>query len=134
MVLYTLLDLHNREITGKSGGPNVDANLFVRAFSSVKADLRNINFLHSDRKKDYKNIVLEEVIIALVINRSLSPKGCPYDNAVPVSAFKSMNKEFIYQYDFDDLVELETELNAYFWCWNNERIHSSLGNDTHMKL
>ncbi len=40
--------------------------------------------------------------------------------------FKSLKTEFIYPWFFDNLKQLENQLNAYVWWFNNERLHSSL--------
>ncbi len=37
--ICTIMDLHNREIIGYSTGPNKDAQLVYKAFSSIKHDL-----------------------------------------------------------------------------------------------
>ncbi|WP_432748407.1 DDE-type integrase/transposase/recombinase [Pectinatus frisingensis] len=76
-----LVDLFNREIIGYSAGIHKDAQLVFDAFSKVKTDLRKIKIFHSDRGREFKNELLDEVISAFSIKRSLSMKGCPYDNA-----------------------------------------------------
>jgi len=61
------------------------------------------------------------------IKRSLSQKGCPYDNAVAEATFKTFKKEFIYQEAFDSIDHLKIELFDYVNWYNNHRLHSSLG-------
>jgi transposase InsO family protein len=53
-------------------------------------------------------------------------KGCPYDNAVAEATFKIIKTEFVRQYSFDNLDELNYELSDYVYWFNNQRIHSSL--------
>ena len=77
-----ILDLHNREIIGYSAGRHKTAELVVQAFASIKYDLRKINVFHSDRGSEFKNQAIEKLFEIFEINRSLSKKGCPYDNAV----------------------------------------------------
>ena len=60
-------------------------------------------------------------------NRSLSKKGCPYDNAVDESANKTLKAEFVYWEQFSGLYGLQVKLNYYVWWYNNERMHSTLG-------
>ncbi len=50
-----LIDLFNREIIGYSAGAKRDAPLVYQAFASVKADLRTISLLHTDRGNEFKN-------------------------------------------------------------------------------
>ena len=61
------------------------------------------------------------------ISRSLSLKGCPYDNAVAESTFKIFKSEFVYGRNFESLAKLKLELADYINWFNNFRIHSSLG-------
>ncbi len=46
--ICVLMDLFNREIIGHSVGPNKDAALISRAFATVKGDLRQIQWFHTD--------------------------------------------------------------------------------------
>ncbi|HHX62415.1 MAG TPA: IS3 family transposase, partial [Epulopiscium sp.] len=49
-----------------------------------------------------------------------------YDNAVAEATFKIIKTEFVNQYVFDNLDELNLELFDYINWFNNQRIHSSL--------
>lgn len=52
----------------------------------MKADLWQIQLFHTDRGNEFKNKTIDEALDTFQdtfqINRSLSMKGCPYDNAV----------------------------------------------------
>lgn len=122
-----ILDLFNREIIGYSAGENKTAELVYQAFSTIKQDLNSINIFHTDRGNEFKNNTIEGLLEAFNIKRSLSKKGCPYDNAVAESTFKSFKKEFVYQHVFENLEHLKRELFDYVNWYNNIRLHSSLG-------
>ena len=64
------------------------------------------------------------------IERSLSKKGCPYDNAVAEATYKIIKTEFAYNRRFENFEELERELFDYVNWYNNIRIHSSLDYQT----
>ncbi|MCI8668501.1 MAG: IS3 family transposase [Lachnospiraceae bacterium] len=64
------------------------------------------------------------------IERSLSQKGCPYDNAVAEATFKSIKTEFVCYETFADLPELKLKLWDYTHWYNHHRIHYSLGYQT----
>lgn len=121
-----LVDLFNREIIGYSAGIHKDAQLVYDAFATVKTDLRRIQMFHSDRGNEFKNKLIDEVIDAFKIKRSLSVKGCPYDNAVAEATFKIFKTEFVYGRNFDSLYHLRHELEQYVNWFNNVRIHGSL--------
>ena len=121
-----LVDLFNREIIGYSAGPYKDADLVYKAFASVKTRLDSITLFHTDRGNEFKNKIIDEVLETFKIKRSLSMKGCPYDNAVAEATFKIFKTEFTKNYHFESLEELELKLSDYVNWFNNIRIHSTL--------
>ncbi|KOS65214.1 hypothetical protein AN169_11805 [Staphylococcus aureus] len=70
--------------------------------------------------------MIDEVLETFKIKRSLSTKGCPYDNAVAEATMKAMKIEFVKQMQFENLEQLETELFDYVNWYNNFRLNSSL--------
>lgn len=122
-----LLDLHGREILGYSAGRHKGAKLVYKAFKSVNGGLNKIKIFHTDRGNEYKNKIIDDVLTAFDIERSLSAKGCPYDNAVAEATFKIFKTEFAFNKIFNSLEELELELFDYVNWYNNFRIHGSLG-------
>lgn len=125
--ICVLVDLFNREIIGYSAGKNKDAALVSKAFSRVDVNLNKIQIFHTDRGNEFKNRVLDETLEAFHIRRSLSMKGCPYDNAVAEATFKIIKTEFVKGQEYESLEQLQYELSDYVNWFNNHRIHSSLG-------
>ncbi|EUJ35659.1 IS3 family transposase, partial [Brochothrix campestris] len=82
---------------------------------------------HTDRGKEFDNRLIDEALETFNIQRSLSMKGCPYDNAVAEATFKVFKTEFANQTHFSNLNQLELELNDYVHWFNNIRIHGTLG-------
>lgn len=120
------VDLFNREIIGFSAGPNKDAKLVYQALSTIKADLRDIQMFHTDRGNEFKNKLIDDALEAFGIKRSLSMKGCPYDNAVAEATFKIMKTEFVKGTYFESLEQLQVALADYVHWFNHIRIHSTL--------
>lgn len=125
-----ILDLWNREIVGYAAGKNKTAELVYKAFSKISYDLSKINIFHTDRGNEFKNKIIDDLIEAFHIERSLSKKGCPYDNAVAEATYKIIKTEFAYNRRFEDFDELERELFDYVNWYNNIRIHGSLNYQT----
>ncbi len=125
--LCVLVDLFNREIIGFSSGPNKDKDLVSRAFYSVKGNLKQIQLFHTDRGGEFKNELIDETLDTFQITRSLSLKGCPYDNAVAEATFKSIKFEFVYQTTFTSLEQLHIAFSDYVNWFNRFRIHETLG-------
>lgn len=120
-----LLDLNNREIIGSAVGKRKDAQLVKTAFFSVQSDLRRIKLFHTDRGSEFKNEVVENILTAFNIDRSLSDKGTPVDNSVAESTYNIVKREFA-NHEFNNLHQLEILWFDYVNWYNNVRIHGSL--------
>ncbi|WP_214484959.1 IS3 family transposase, partial [Bacillus sp. SM2101] len=125
--ICVFVDLFNREIIGHSTGSNKDALLVYRALASIKDDLHHIQLFHTDRGNEFKNKLIDDVLKTFSIKRSLSMKGCPYDNAVAEATFKIIKTEFVKGRQYESLEELTRELHDYVHWFNHIRIHSTLG-------
>ena len=101
--------------------------LYTRLFASIQSDLKNIRIFHTDRGSEFKNHAIDNLLNTFNISRSLSHKGCPYDNAVAEATFKTLKVEFVYPQVFDSLDQLKLELFDYVNWYNNIRLHSALG-------
>ena len=121
-----LIDLYNREIIGHSAGKTKGADLVSKAFSRVQSPLDRIKILHTDRGNEFKNKAIDNILTTFDIDRSLSKKGCPYDNAVAEATFKVFKTEFAFNKIFKNFEELEYLLFDYVNWYNNHRIHGSL--------
>lgn len=124
--ICVLIDLFYREIIDYSTGIHKTAGLVKQAFQTISGNLRDINIFHTDRGNEFKNKLIEETPKAFEINRSLSHKGCPYDNAVGEATFKIIKTEFVCHKSFDNLRHLQLQLSDYVNWFNHHRIHSSL--------
>ena len=98
-----ILDLHNREIIGYSAGTRKDVALVYQAFRTIKTNLQNISVFHTDRGNEFKNNAIDGILDTFETERSLSKKGCPYDNAVAEATFKTFKVEFAYPNYFESL-------------------------------
>ncbi|MEY8435984.1 IS3 family transposase, partial [Streptococcus hyointestinalis] len=125
-----IIDLFNREIIGLSVGWNKIADLVKEAIQSIPYALTKVTIFHSDRGKEFDNQLIDDMLEAFGITRSLSQTGCPYDNAVAESTYRSFKLKFINQETFQSLEELSLKTKDYVHWWNHHRIHSSLNYQT----
>lgn len=129
-----ILDLFNREIIGYSCGEKKDAALVKEAFGRIPYPLTDVKLFHTDRGKEFDNQAIDEILNGFEITRSLSKKGCPYDNAIAESTYKSVKVEFVHQYQFETLAQLRLELFDYVHWWNYLRLHGTLGYETPIRF
>ncbi|WP_243092059.1 DDE-type integrase/transposase/recombinase, partial [Streptococcus dysgalactiae] len=90
-----IIDLYNREIIGLSLGWHKTAELVKQAIQSIPYPLTKVKMFHSDRGKEFNNQLIDEILEAFGITRSLSQAGCPYDNAVAESTYRAFKIEFV---------------------------------------
>ncbi len=105
--------------------PNEQANCI--SFATIRGDLRQMQWFHTDRGSEFKNEKINGLLETFEIGRSLSMKGCPYNNAVAEATYKIMKTEFIHQMSFHSLQHLELELYDYANWFNKHWIHGTLG-------
>ena len=118
---------HHREIIGHSAGANKNADLVYQAIASIRANLNTVKLFHTDRGKEFDNKLISDALQTFGIQRSLSKKGCPYDNAVAEAMFKVFKTEFANGAHFSSLEQLALELDDYVHWFNHIRIHGTLG-------
>lgn len=66
------------------------------SFLNSRVNLSKTKIYHTDRGNEFKNKMIDEVIEAFKIQRSLSSKGCPYDNAIAEAGYKINKTEFAF--------------------------------------
>lgn len=119
--------LYNREIVGHAASERKDARLARAAFATLEFPISNIEVFHTDRGSEFDNAQIDELLEVFGIRRSLSAKGCPYDNAAGESVNRTLKEELVYQEVFSDLRDLQAKLSEYVRWHNRERLHSTLG-------
>jgi len=124
--LCVLLDLCGRKILGSAIGNQHNAKLVETAFYSVQSDLRRVKLFHTDRGSEFKNHLIDNILTAFGIERSLSAAGSPYDNAVAESMYSIIKTEFSFRRNWLDLDEFKLHWFDYVNWYNNVRIHGSL--------
>ena len=58
---------------------------------------------------EFKNQIMDKTLEVFKIERSLSMKGCPYDNAVAEATYKVIKTEFVKNKRFETLEQLGYE-------------------------
>ncbi|PIC56662.1 hypothetical protein CSV80_13375 [Sporosarcina sp. P12(2017)] len=96
----------------------------------MERSLDRFQLFHTDRGSEFKNQLLDEALKTFGIRRSLSMKGCPYDNTVAEAMFNVVKTEFIKQTTFTSINQLECELQDYVNWFNRVRIHGTLDYQT----
>lgn len=122
-----LVDPCSRGIVGHSAGPRKDARPVKSAFATPSFPISDIEVFHTDRGSELDNAEIDPMLEGFGIERSLSAKGCPYDNAVDESTDGIPKAELVHRETFGTTRELRAKLSDYVHRYDNFRIHSTLG-------
>lgn len=122
-----LVDPCNREAAGHSAGPRKNARPVKSAFTTPSFPISGIEVSHTDRGGELDNAEIDLMPEAFGIERSLSAKGCPHDNAVDESTNRILKAELVHRETLGTTRELRAKLSDYVHRYNNFRIHSTLG-------
>ena len=122
-----LVDPCNREVVGRSAGSGKGARLAKAAFATPGFPISDIEASRTGRGGEFDSAEIGLMLEAFGIERSLSAKGCPYDDAVDESTNKMLKAELVYRDSFSDLRDLQAKLSGYVHRHDNFRIHSTLG-------
>lgn len=104
------VDLCNREVIGHSAGARKDARLVKAALEFPVSDSK---VFRTDRDGEFDNAEVNLMLEAFGVERPLSAKGYPYDNAVNESMNRILKAEFVYREVSSDLRDLQSKLSGY---------------------
>ena len=121
------VDPCSRETAGHAAGGRKDARPVKPAFATAAFPLAGIRAFRADGGGEFDDIPIDDLLGAFGIERSLSGRGCPYDDAVDESTNKMLKAELAYGESFSTLHGLQVKLNDYVHWYNHFRLHSKLG-------
>lgn len=122
-----LVDPCNREIVGHSAGSGKGAKLVKAAFATPGFPISDIEVSRTDRGSESGNAEIDLMLETFGVERSLSAKGRPHDNAVDEPTNKTLRAEPVYGDGFSGLRDLQVKLSDYVHWYDDFRIHSTLG-------
>ena len=127
--LACVLDVFLRRIVGSSMGTRIDGELTLSALrSALERYPPNPGWVHhSDRGSQYLSRDYAAAVEQAGGRLSCSAKGCPYDNAVMESFFKTLKAEEVWLEDYENLAQAKQGVQNFIQTYNATRLHSSLG-------
>jgi transposase InsO family protein len=131
LYLTVIIDLYDRKVIGWSFSRSLKAA--CTTITAWRMAIRNrpiiqVLIFHSDRGiqyacNEFKNILSSNKLV----ERSMSRKGDPWDNAVAESFFKTLKVEHIYHNSYKTFREAELSVFEYIEAWYNvNRIHTTI--------
>ena len=122
-----LVDPCNGEVVGHSAGPGKGARPVKSSFATPSFPISDIEVFRTDRGGEFVNAEIDLMLEAFGIERSLSAKDRPHDNAVDKSTNGILKAELVHREALGTTRELRAKLSDCVHRYNNFRIHSTLG-------
>lgn len=131
LYLATYLDLFSRKIVGWQASSRINENLVVDALANAagRENPEKGLMVYTDRGSQYTSDRFCRELEERGFVQSFSRKGCPYDNAVMESFYRTLKRELPLDRRYDTRKEARQEINKFIELYyNTKRPHSSLGN------
>ena len=114
-----------------ASAPRINENLVIDALDNAvnRENPEEGLMVHTDRGSQYTSSRFCRELENRGFVQSFSRKGCPYDNAVMESFFKTLKRELPLDRKYDTRIEARQEIFKFIELYyNTRRPHSSLGN------
>ncbi len=128
--LAVVLDAFSRRVIGWALDSHLQASLAIAALNMALINRRPAPgsvIHHSDRGVQYACRDYTSILEAHGIRSSMSPVGCPYDNAKAESFMKTLKQEEVDGRAYRDLDHARSAIGAFLeLVYNGHRLHSAL--------
>lgn len=123
-----VIDLYSRRVIGWSFKRERSTELTLSALRMALAWGARAPgcVFHSDQGIEYAAHAYRDLVLSSGLQRSMSRKGTPLDNATVESYFHTLKSELVHQMRFADHYEAVAHISAYIEFYNRERLHSSI--------
>jgi transposase InsO family protein len=123
-----VMDIYSRRIIGWSFSRTRNAELTKSALKMALEDSqpRPDCIFHSDQGIEYAAHEYRDMVESAGLQRSMSRKATPQDNATVESYFHTMKAEMAFRFPFRDEFEAVAYIREYTEFYNRERLHSAL--------
>ena len=131
LYLASYLDFFSRKIVGWQVSNRINENLVIDALDNAvnRENPPKGLLIHTDRGSQYTSRRFAKELESRDYRQSFSKKGCPYDNAVMESFYKTLKQELPLDKKFESRLEARQEIFKFIeMYYNTIRPHSSIGN------
>jgi putative transposase len=127
--LLAIMDWHSRYVIDFEVSTTLEAEVYIetlqRALKQGKSEIFN-----SDQGSQFTALEWLKVLQTNNIQISMDGQGRCFDNIFVERLWRTVKYEEVYLKEYEDVWEAEKSLGKYFYFYNHERPHQSLGNQT----
>jgi putative transposase len=131
--LLAIMDWHSRYVIEFEVSTTLEAEVYVetlkRALKKGKPEIFN-----SDQGSQFTSLEWLKVLQTNNIQISMDGQGRCFDNIFVERLWRTVKYEEVYLQEYEDVWEAEKSLEKYFYFYNHERPHQSLGNQTPFEM
>ena len=128
--LAAIIDWHTKKILSWRLSNTMDLQLTSSILEDALHFYPKPEIFNSDQGSQYTAKQHIEILENHKINISMNGKGRSIDNIAIERFWKTLKYEDIYLQDYETMEEAKNGINAFIKQYNEERLHSSLGNET----
>lgn len=128
--LAVVLDVYSRKAVGYHLGLDLSQDLALNALEMALKTREITEGLihHSDQGVQYASTTYTNLLKINGIKISMSRKGNPYDNAFAESFMKTLKKEEVHLYEYENFLEAKIRIESFIGdVYNTKRLHSGIG-------
>lgn len=128
--LTVVMDWYSRYVLSWEVSVTMDDGFCVSALERALRLPGKPEIFNTDQGSQYTGAAFTGVLKDHGIRISMDGKGRAMDNIMVERLWRTLKYEDIYIRDYETVEELIRGLREYFWFYNNERTHQSLGGKT----
>lgn len=131
--LAVIIDAYSRKVIGYCLSKSIDTDLALEALKMALKNRKITNansqlIHHSDQGVQYASKAYTDLLKFHGMKISMSSPGCPWENGMAESFFKTLKTNEVYLNDYQNIWEAKDNLFRFInKVYNQERLHSSLG-------
>jgi len=128
--LTVVMDWYSRYVLSWEVSITMDEGFCVSALERALRIHGKPEIFNTDQGSQYTGAAFTGVLKDHDIRISMDGKGRAMDNIMVERLWRTVKYEDIYIKDYETVEDLKKGLISYFWFYNNERPHQSLGDRT----
>jgi len=128
--LTVVMDWYSRYVLSWEISVTMDDGFCVSALERALRLNSKPDIFNTDQGSQYTGHAFTGVLKEHGVRISMDGKGRAMDNIMVERLWRTVKYEDIYIKDYETVEDLKKGLRSYFWFYNNERPHQSLGDKT----
>lgn len=127
--LLAIMDWHSRFVLEFVVSNSLESSVFVEALKRAMARDRP-GIFNSDQGSQFTSVEWLRVLQDKGVRISMDGRGRCFDNIFVERLWRTVKYEEVYLKEYADVWQAEESLERYFYFYNHERPHQSLGDKT----